>query len=678
MFQEIVQFAKELEEEEILEEKTEGDAPQVIQIRLETEIDENDKIISIKRHMIQLVEDDLEKERLFALYRKYTRPFAGDNNKALEGSTALDTASFLMFRYQWSIPDKEEDLKTRKKDFDDSLKGIRNQDERSRRRRIFLEEHLWEFAKLLKNKWEKTYSAKSLNKLLGDKEEGKGDEKSEEKEQRRVTRLLVEYLKDRNDIVSEVLQQPDVRVDEPFIVVFRISESWKSFEALLRFLYKAYCAKKAFIHEKSFYTGVKCLLCGTENTTVGMPPLFNNKSANKPFVIHRTRKREENILTCAECSNYLIRFEKYFLKKYQIKLFPLFIDPVLQKKEIKILTRMKDGSLGFEGFRKILYAVSREHKEDFTFYLVMYNAKNKILAFDYISGYRVQLEHPLHQPSFIQGQDGYQVINNVFDVERELDELLDNKLDRHYFEDKIDLKSKSYLAPLVYKYRMPIFNFVYRNKRDGFSLRDIEEIFSVQMKHKLLDPETTSSKLKQYVNRFLALYEVFSNNFNNFSRQKGVNMEEFRKMRDELREIIRKARDSKTIDVWEAIDGFLRQKKENLQREAYAYLTGQVVYYILTQSETGDKSHRLLEGFVNVGNVGVLCERILEAFNKYKHNIGLNCCTFNGIMGLCLGFWKDDSKRRLKEIEIPFYAGYFDSNLFYESRKSQADEGGEQ
>jgi len=106
MLKEIVEFSSELKENNIykvLENNDSEDSPQIINVTFY-----RSKKNKIENHIAGLVSNKHQRAKdIYCLYKKYTRPFAKENNKTLGGSKGLDTASFFAFRYQWTIPDSK-------------------------------------------------------------------------------------------------------------------------------------------------------------------------------------------------------------------------------------------------------------------------------------------------------------------------------------------------------------------------------------------------------------------------------------------------------------------------------------------------------------------------------------------------------------------------------------------
>ena len=118
---------------------------------------------------------------------------------------------------------------------------------------------------------------------------------------------------------------------------------------------------------------------------------------------------------------------------------------------------------------------------------------------------------------------------------------------------------------------------------------------------------------------------------------------DIKKMQDKIRSNIKKGTDYKS-----------------LTNEEFFYIAGQIVNYLLKQSESGQKNADMLESFLRVKNVKKLKEEIRFTYFKYKHKIGLNHIQFNNAFALMMAYDTDE------KIDIDsFLIGVLSDNIFY-------------
>lgn len=651
MFKEIVYFSKEIfQNEDFIDEI----------ILQDTKKDTKNKkfdIIKVSfnkdctKYNIEKIENDNEQKKLIKLYFKYGIPFGEDNNKSLGGSQGLYTSSFLCFGYGWTLSKKNIDsLNEEKKKI---LKEKLSENQRNAKLNDLKNKYFNDFIREILKKWEMVYEDKKFEEIY-------------ENNIPEEIKCFINKSKDKNFVkrlLEDILKK--ATIDKSFIVMFWFDYlDEKKIENLYMLTYDKYKSIKAFVNKKEVYKG-KCQVCLKDDTKIGLPTIFNTLSNKKPFILHLDRLKKENILTCVECSDYIYKFKRFFLDKLKVRLFPLFIDPDLRTKEIKLLTKFKDeDGISFKGFKEILKTINQDYKNELSFYLVIYNYESNILFFDYITGYKYYLTEKVQQEPFIHTKDGEEtffILSDIFDIEEKLNYLLDEQLTKNYFE--IEIKNKNVnpsLINLIYKNMIGIFNLIYRNNKNEFSLVNLEEIFISQMKQKLITEK--DFRIKEYINNFIVCYKGLKDNF--YKDQGGLNMDKLREVKENLHSII-DIKDSESLKS--KLEEFFKDKDQETVDYFYGLLLGQIVYYILSQSKAKDKTHSLVEGFTNVGNLGVLSARIREYFDKYKHQIPFNFWQFNQVMSIVLEYCLENKNKSFREIEIPFYIGYFDSNIFYKN-----------
>ena len=100
--------------------------------------------------------------------------------------------------------------------------------------------------------------------------------------------------------------------------------------------------------------------------------------------------------------------------------------------------------------------------------------------------------------------------------------------------------------------------------------------------------------------------------------------------------------------------------------EEFMFGAGQVIYFLLNQSKTAEKTHALLEPFLQKVKAGELQKSIGQIFNMYKHEISFGHGRFERLMKEVLGFETDEN---LKHYQRFLLAGYFSEPVIYEKSK---------
>lgn len=407
--------------------------------------------------------------------------------------------------------------------------------------------------------------------------------------------------------------------------IIKFSDDLIEQENIYKTWYEKYLRKKLFKSEPTNGTSYpirSCSICGLLTET-WLPNAFHNKGEKKPYLFHLSRKSNHNLCVCSHCSLELYKFQELFLNKKKISVFPLFIDEEFEQKEIHLL---KNNLTKISFSEVVKEVVKGSSKNLFDFYLILYNRDMGFLNFDYISGFEF----------FMNGK-------SVFEIEKLFNQLFfDYKLLNNYFSAKVDSKNAN-LDNLIYRYRTQIFDFVYRAK-ESITFNDVSEMYIETLQRKIRDCHSkdkepiamaTINNLKKY---FLRLNETLGGN---------------------LMQTVERIKESgKVTDL-----------------ESLSYYLGQMVYYLLNQSKkkTVNKSHAMVEPFINVANFGTLGIKLEETFNAYKHELSFGWEKLNFKFSEIWSFLYDNQNQVFnRDFKILFYAGYFDENIFLQSTKKES------
>ena len=98
--------------------------------------------------------------------------------------------------------------------------------------------------------------------------------------------------------------------------------------------------------------------------------------------------------------------------------------------------------------------------------------------------------------------------------------------------------------------------------------------------------------------------------------------------------------------------------------EEFAFTVGQIIYFLLDKSKAGNKSHALLEPFIQKSNIVELKKAITATFNAYKHEIDFGKGRFEKLFSEIMAYELD---KNLKELTPIMLAGYFSNSTIYET-----------
>ena len=104
--------------------------------------------------------------------------------------------------------------------------------------------------------------------------------------------------------------------------------------------------------------------------------------------------------------------------------------------------------------------------------------------------------------------------------------------------------------------------------------------------------------------------------------------------------------------------------------EEFAFGAGQIIFYLLNQSKASERTHALLEPFIQKVKAEQLQSSIAQAVNMYKHEISFGHGRFERLASEVLAFETDDN---LKNYQRFLLAGYFATPIIYEKKENKND-----
>lgn len=390
----------------------------------------------------------------------------------------------------------------------------------------------------------------------------------------------------------------------------------------------------------------------------GVSDYLTGYNSKKIFLQHQTATFNISNRFRSDEAMLLYQFSKLQDNKLLPNPLPVFIEKEeLNDEVVKIFNR--------EGEKKISYSEIIEEvfsrKQDLgNYYLFNFFGKT-VRDFDFVSSFNFKIEPAIYiQDLFMIQNKSEKEINNIFAFEKIIvQKIFDNQLVQktkddtwrlRYFDD-IQYKPqyiRAVMFQLALKYRKAFYDFIYKSKKQAVT----RNMFNDIMQSGILDDlsqdvykngqHSMNYKIKYKMNIWFSLYEFFGNN----ETKNGVsNMA------------------SKIKELQECMHRIVTNEGNHIETdEEFAYAAGQVIYYLLSCSEAGNKTHALLEPFLQKTDPSQFKMAISRTFNQYKHAISFYKGKFEKLMAEVLSY---ELKAKFKEL-IPFIlAGYFAENIMY-------------
>ncbi len=406
------------------------------------------------------------------------------------------------------------------------------------------------------------------------------------------------------------------------------------------------------------------------DTTYGLSGFFNGLNDKKPFLKHKTGTMYMGLAGRIQAKDtvYLNDFDLLLKGKIFPQPLPIFINKNEFENSDEIISIFKNDSR--LSYSQILKQLFKDNKERIlqNYYLLFFNKKNKkygLQDFDFVSKFRYSLEENGKYPEIInlfkikQNKDLKQnyPIKNIFQFEADiiktifnnsLVKIKDNSFNANYFgEIKVEyISGGEPIFQMIMKYRKAFYDYIYKSKTQAINSLMWDEIMFNSIIGDLRNDKEFS--IKEKLNIWFSLYNHFIDN----------------KGRYEMA--------SKIPELLEKIKKVANNSEEHFETpEEFSFGAGQVIYFLLSKSKAGERTHALLEPFIQKVKAEQLQNSIAQTINTYKHEISFGQGRFERLSAEVLGFDMDEN---LKKYQRFLLAGYFATPIIYK-KENQNDKG---
>jgi len=280
----------------------------------------------------------------------------------------------------------------------------------------------------------------------------------------------------------------------------------------------------------------------------------------------------------------------------------------------------------------------------------------------------------LEEPFPIGGKFKNLPVSNIFEFQQNvLNKIFNNQLVTKtkagglwikYFEDmdvKPEYGATDVIVDLFYMYRKSIYDYVYKSKVQAITNKMFQDMMTKSIIDDIRHDEfkenknTKEYRIKEKLNIWFSLYNYFVNSKNKTD------------MANKTEQLFEKL---KSIAISENNSEFINNDDE------FAFASGQLIRTILNKSESGERSHALLEPFLQKTQCDKLKLSIARTFDNYKHAFKFykgdnNRYEFDKVMSDVMGY---ETKTNMKELLPLILAGYFSETIFKKEKKEDMKE----
>ncbi len=409
--------------------------------------------------------------------------------------------------------------------------------------------------------------------------------------------------------------------------------------------------------------------------TYGMSDFINGLNVKKPFLEHKTASMFKGIASRIQAKDtvYLNDFD-LLLKRKNNKVFPSPLPIFIYKNEFsntdEIISIFKeDGTLTYSQILKRVFKATPD-KVLQNYYLLFFNYKYELEDFDFVSKFRYSLEENGKYPKIKnlfgikQNKDEFKTdyeIKNIFHFEADIVKTIFNNSLVKIKDDSFSVSYFGEIKPeyvsggepvyqMILKYRKAFYDYIYKSKAQAIDCTMWNEMMWNSIIGDLRTDKITDKgyhsrdySIKEKLNIWFSLYNYFTNNKN----------------RNDMA--------SKIPELLEKMKKVANDENAHFETtEEFAFGAGQVIYFLLNQSKASERTHAMLEPFIQKVKAEQLQSSIAQTVNMYKHELSFGHGRFERLSSEVLAFETDDN---LKNYQRLLLAGYFATPVIYEKKE---------
>lgn len=392
--------------------------------------------------------------------------------------------------------------------------------------------------------------------------------------------------------------------------------------------------------------------------TYGISDSMSGFNVKKMFLKHYTAPLEYNYRVDGKVAMQLWRFFQLQQNKQIPNPIPIFIDQMeLNDKMISIFNTDKEHKMGHA---EIIKNILNHNKKDLqNFYLIYFQGTkgSRIADIDFIPLFKYEeKEAKIIEVFPLGGNQSKNRIENVFDLENLVfnkvfnGQLKVNNWLKYFDEIKFDKYFTNTTYNLLMKYRKSIYDFIYKSERNSITSTMFDDIMSQTILDDIRHDEIKNNdhskgySIKEKLNIWFSLYTFF---IHTTSKNRNDMVNQTQDLLIKIRELAKQESDLHLAnDI------------------SFAFASGQIIHYLLNKSEAGNRTHALLEPFLQKTDANQLKLAIARSFDSYKHAITFykTKYEFDKLMSEIMGYEPDE--KNMKNL-LPFIlAGYFSKSIF--------------
>lgn len=393
----------------------------------------------------------------------------------------------------------------------------------------------------------------------------------------------------------------------------------------------------------------------------GVSDSLNTFNDKKRFLKHQSASFKFNYRVHGEDAQFVWKFYQLSRNKQLPNPLLIFVDKEeanLNADVVKLFNN--DGVAGYSEIIRSLLNLRRTNLQNF---YLLFVQKGKIIDLDFVPVFKYTLKDKVENDFIVKEIFGTEPAvyfnskdHNVFDFQFMVVNPIFNKqlvqetkagtLWIKYFDDleiKPDYGLTDAIYNLIYKYRKAWYDFIYKSRQQEITMTMINEMFKDSIVDDLRHDEELkkTAQIRKKLSLWFGLQPLFDNNFKTNSMA------------------------NKTVELQMKLREIAQTESLHIETDdEFAFAAGQLIWKLLIQSESANRSHALLEPFLQKTEPILFKQAIANTFNMYKYKFTLypNKYEFDKLFSEVMGFIPNVSN--MKEHLPMILAGYFSESIF--------------
>ncbi len=395
-----------------------------------------------------------------------------------------------------------------------------------------------------------------------------------------------------------------------------------------------------------------------QDITYGVSDRLNTFNDKKRFLKHQSAIFRYNYRVHSEDAQLVWKFYQLSQNKQLPNPLPIFVDKEEANLNADVVKLFNNE--GVAGYSEIIQSLLNLRRTNLQNFYLLFVQKGQIIDLDFVPVFKYTLKDKEENDFVVKEIFGkepevyfnskdhsvfsflFQIVNPIFN--RQL--VREDSTFTNFFEElKVNPKYglTDVILNLLLKYRKAWYDFIYKSKQQIITMTMIDEMFMESIIDDLRHDEEfkKTAQIRKKLSLWFGLQPLFDNNFNTYNMaNKTV----------ELQTKIREIAQSESLHI--ATD------------DEFAFAAGQLIWKLLIQSESANRSHALLEPFLQKTEPVLFKQAIANTFNMYKYKFALypTKYEFDKLFSEVMGYDPDISN--MKEHLPMILAGYFSESIF--------------